>query len=144
MPVALYLEKVYYLIIKIQCIVMKGIGMKKRIVLALLILLLATPIAYASYIYFHPLESDFRTYPTLGKGDFRYSHPSGYDYRHNYRPYPAPRSERAVDYYYNVETKRYVKSVGDEFKNSARKVDESIRAADNAANAFDALASALY
>ncbi len=111
--------------------------MKKRVIFALLAMLLATPIAYASYVYFYPPEPvlNVTSYPALN---------SVKTYREAYKPYPVPRSEAAINHYYNVETKRYMQSVGKEFKDSARKVDESVKTVDNAARDFDTLATTVY
>ena len=102
--------------------------MKKKIAIALFLVLFVVPIAYASYVGLTPPK-------------VRVDGPGGYDQREetrrfNYKPYSGVRSDNAL-VRETVEMQRSIKNAASDFEKSNNRYNNSVKAADETMNAFD-------
>ena len=103
--------------------------MKNKIYLTLALLLLATPIAYASFIIFSPPHINKSNIPILSN-----TRPN----RQAYKPYSGHRTELSI-FIDNQNALLHMQSVGNSFKRADWQVDNAINDVDNAARLFDVL-----
>ena len=98
--------------------------MSKKVCLVLLIISLATPISYASFVAFSP--------PKIIKGKVEYPKPVN---RSAYKPYPGGRSDRYIRDYDKISN-AHIRSVGNDFKNASATYDSDTKDFDRIASSF--------
>lgn len=99
--------------------------MSKKVCLILLIISLATPISYASFVAFSP--------PKVIKTRIEYPKPAN---RNAYKPYSGGRSDRYMyDFDSNINNP-HIRSVGNDFKRAGAAYNNDARDFDKIASAF--------
>lgn len=98
--------------------------MSKKVCLTLLIISLATPISYASFVTFYP--------PKIVKGTIDYPAPVN---RSAYKPYPGGRSD-GYSCGYGSKSNNLYTTVGNDFKRASAEYNNDTRDFDRIASEF--------
>lgn len=109
--------------------------MKIKIGISLFLVLFVMPIAYGSYVGFSPPK-------VRVEGPYNYDQREK-DRRFNYKPYSGARSDAEL-VRYNVETQQSIQNMADDFEKSAKKYNNSVKAVDEAVNAFDRMITSRF